>query len=55
MFTLVFFVMSVTAASVSAGSTDDAKKWNEEKTKWDKEKVTWGKEKKKCEEEKRKH
>ena len=36
MFTLVFFVMSLTAASVSAGSSD-VKKWTEEKTQWDKE------------------
>ena len=34
MFTLVFFVMSLTAASVSAGS-NDVKKWTEEKTKWE--------------------
>jgi len=56
MFTLVFFVMSLTAASVSAGSNDMYKtekaKLDAEKAKLEKEKIAILKEKAQCEKEK---
>lgn len=42
---LVFFVSSVTVASVSAASQKTQKQWGSEKKQWENEQNNWGKEK----------